>query len=70
MSKKTEVMGAVANVIDFVKQQLKINLSEAANQGKIDVSSRQIEKICHYAESSITTSFVKAAGQIENAIEK
>tara|TARA_E500000318_G_C3477349_1_gene179026 strand:+ start:363 stop:575 length:213 start_codon:yes stop_codon:yes gene_type:complete len=70
MSNKNEVMGAVVNVLDFVKQQIKANLSEAVSQGKIELSRDQLEKVCFYAESSITNSFMKASGQIERAIEK
>tara|TARA_B100000424_G_scaffold241507_1_gene209707 strand:- start:860 stop:1072 length:213 start_codon:yes stop_codon:yes gene_type:complete len=70
MSKQIEVMSAVANVIDFTKQQLKINLSEAVSQGKIEITKDQLEKICFYAEASITNSFTRAADQIENSIKK
>ncbi len=70
MDNKVKVMSAVSNVVDFVKQQLRANLSDAFNQGKIDISKEQLEKVCFYAESSVTTSFMKAAGQIENSIEK
>ena len=70
MSNKVEVMSAVANVIDFVRQQVKANLAEAVNKGKIDIPRDQLEKVCFYVENSITTSFVKASGQIENAIKK
>jgi len=69
MSKQVEVMIAVANVIDFVKSQVKLNLSEAVNQGKIELSKEQLEKVCFYAESSITTSFTRASDQIENSIK-
>ena len=68
--KKSEVMGAVAEVIDFVKQQIRIDLSEALSQGRIELSTEELKKVCHYAESSVTTSFIKASSQIENAIEK
>ena len=70
MSNKNEVMGAVVNVLDFVKQQVKSNLSEAVNQGKIELSREQLEKVCFYAESSITNAFMKASSQIESAIDK
>ena len=70
MSKQVEVMSAVANVIDFVKQQLKANLAEASTQGKIDISKEQLEKVCFYAEASITNSFTRASDQIENSIRK
>lgn len=68
--KKSEVMGAVAELIDFVKQQIRIDLSEALSQGRIELSKDELKKVCHYAESSVTTSFIKASSQIENAIEK
>ena len=68
--KKSEVMSAVAEVIDFVKQQIKVDLSEALNQGKINLTKEELKKVCHYAESSVITSFIKASGQIENSIEK
>ena len=70
MNKNIEVMSAVSNVFDFVKQQIKANLSEAVSQGKIDLSREQLEKVCFYAESSVTTSFVRASGQIEKALDK
>ena len=70
MSNRDEVMGAVVNVLDFVKQQVKMSLTEAASQGKIELTKDQLEKVCFYTESSITTSFIKASGQIEAAINK
>ena len=70
MDDKNKVMAAVANVVDFVRQQIRVNLAEAVNQGKIELSRDQLEKVCFYAESSVTSSFVKASGQIENAIGK
>ena len=70
MSKQVEVMSAVANVIDFAKQQLKVNLTEAVSQGKIEITKAQLEKICFYAETSITNSFTRASDQIENSIKK
>ena len=70
MSNKLEVMSSVANVIDFIKQQLKLSLHEAASQGKINVTTEELKKVCFYAENSVTTSFIKASDQIENSIDK
>lgn len=70
MNNQVEIMSAVATVVDFMKQQVKIKLSEAKNQGKIEITKDQLEKVCFYTESIITNSFTKASSQIENAIKK
>ena len=70
MNKNVEIMSAVASVVDFMKQQLRSDLSEANSKAKIELSREQLEKIVFYAENSITVSFGRASGQIENSINK
>ena len=66
---ETKVMTAVSSVVDFMKQQVTANLSEASSQGKIDVDQEELRKICFYVETSISESFIKASSQIQNAIK-
>ena len=65
----TAVMSAVASVVDFMKQQVKVNLSEASNQGKIEVSNEELRKICFYVEASMAKSFTAASSQIESTLK-
>ncbi len=69
VSTETKVMTAVSSVVDFMKQQVTANLSEASSQGKIDVDQEELRKICFYVETSISESFIKASSQIQNAIK-
>mgnify|MGYP001281956382 FL=1 len=70
MDRKVEIMGAVANVVDFIKQQLRNDLSEANTKANLGLSREQLEKIAFYADNSVTVSFGRASDQVENAINK
>ena len=70
MKKSTEVMSAVASVVDFMKQQVKLDLQQAVSKGKVELTKDQLGKLCFYVETSIGNSFTRASSQIENAIEK
>ena len=70
MSKKVEVMTTISSVIDFIKQQIKVDITEANSHAELGLSREQLQKICYYAENSVTTSFIKASDQIESAIDR
>lgn len=63
-----KVMSSVSSVVSFMKEQVTADLMEAKSKGKIDLNNEELKKICFYIESSLTNSFVKASGQIENTL--
>ncbi len=65
---RSNVMTSVATVVSFMKEQVVTDLIEAKNKGAVDISQDDLKKICYYIETSLTNSFVKASGQIENAL--
>lgn len=64
----SEVMRAVASSIDFIKNQIAIDLMEAKSKNLIELDSNDIKKLSAIVESSITNSFVKTSGQIESKL--
>ena len=64
----SEVMGAVASSIDFIKSQIAIDLINAKSKNLIDLDHSDIKKLASIVESSITNSFIKASGQIESKL--
>ena len=64
----SEVMRAVASSIDFIKNQIAIDLMEAKNKNLIELDSNDIKKLSSIVESSITNSFIKTSGQIESKL--
>ena len=64
----SRVMSSVATVISFMKEQVVSDLMEAKNKGSIELSQDDLKKICYYVETSMTNSFVRASGQIENSL--
>jgi len=78
MSKKEEkiktvdaskVMASVADVVDFMKKSVVSSLNDATGQGKINLDSEELRKVCFYVEASMTTAFTRASGQIENSLK-
>jgi len=65
----SKVMASVADVVDFMKKSVVSSLNDASGQGKIDLSSEELRKVCFYVEASMTTAFTRAAGQIENSLK-
>ncbi len=64
----SEVMSAIASSIDFIKNQIAIDLMEAKNKNLIDLDHNNIKKLSSIVESSIASSFIKSAGQIESKL--
>lgn len=64
----SEVMSAVASSIDFIKNQIAIDLMEAKSKNLIELDNNDIKKLASIVESSITNSFIKASGQIESKL--
>lgn len=65
----SKVMASVADVVDFMKKSVVSSLSDATGQGKINLDSEELRKVCFYVEASMTTAFTRAAGQIENSLK-
>ena len=66
--KKTEIMVQVSEIISFIKERVKIDLSEASIRGLIELDKNQTQKIGNIIESSIESSFNKSVGQLENKL--
>lgn len=65
-----DVMNAVANTVNFIKEQIAIDLLRAKSTGMIDHENDEMQKIVRVIEASITNSFVKSSSQIEQALRK
>jgi hypothetical protein len=65
-----EIMTATASIVDYMKQQVRTNLVNANNEGKINVSKEDLRKICSYIDSTMSNSFSRASGQLENIVTK
>ena len=65
----SQVMSSVATVISFMKEQVVTDLMDAKNKGNINLEQDDLKKVCYYIETSLTNSFIRASGQIENALK-
>ncbi len=64
----SEVMRAIASSIDFIKNQIAVDLMEAKNKNLIELDRKDIKKLSSIVESSIANSFIKTSGQIESKL--
>ena len=67
--KKNEVMTTVAEIISFIKERAKVDISEAVVKGLVEIDRNTASKIGNIVESSIEASFYKASGQLENKLK-
>ena len=67
--KKSEVMTTVAEIISFIKERAKVDISEAVVKGLVELDKSTAVKVGNIVESSIETSFYKAAGQLEGKLK-
>lgn len=65
---KREIMSSVVNIVDFIKTQVANDLATANARGAVNIKQKQIRDITRIVQDSITTSFVKASGQVEKAM--
>ena len=65
----TQVMTSVATVVSFMKEQAVSDLMNARNKGSFELSNEDLKKVCYFVETSLTNSFIKASGQIENTLK-
>ena len=65
----SQVMSSVATVISFMKEQVVSDLMDAKNKGNINLEQDDLKKVCYYIETSLTNSFIRASGQIENTLK-
>lgn len=68
-SKETEVMVAVSSVLSFIKERLTADMKEASDRKIFNVDSKDLDRICEIAKSSIDASFFKSSSEIQNAIK-
>ena len=57
-----EIMEAVANIISFIKQSARKDISEAKNRKIVTLSDDEAKKIGNIIEQSIETSFLRSTG--------
>ena len=67
--KKSEVMTTVAEIISFIKERAKVDISEAVVKGLVDLDKSTAVKVGNIVESSIESSFYKASGQLEGKLK-
>ena len=66
---RAKVMTTVSSVVSFIKEQISSDLLEAKSKGHVKLDNDDHKKICFFVETSITNSFVKASGQIEESLK-
>lgn len=67
--KKSEIMASVSEIISFIKERAKVDLSEAAVRGMIELDKNTVTKIGNIIESSIESSFHKSSSQLESKLK-
>lgn len=67
---KVKTMTKVAELLSFIKDQVKIDLVEASGKNIIDVDRSQLEKIARVVSLSIDSNFNKGSSIIESNFKK
>ena len=69
MDKSTKILSSVAVVLDFIKSQIKSNLTEANNRNMISIEKNQLEKVVSLVDASIDQVFSKSSIEIEAVVK-
>lgn len=67
---KNEIMRAASEMISFIKERAKIDVSTACLQGMVDIKKEDAQKLGNIVVSSIEANFIKAASNFERSIEE
>ena len=70
MGKKTEIMITVAEMIGFVKDNIKTDLFEAKTRGMVTLEAQEVQRLSSLIEMSIQNSFSKSSSDLERKIDK
>lgn len=70
MGKKTEIMITVAEMIGFVKDNIKTDLFEAKTRGMVALEAQEVQRLSSLIEMSIQNSFSKSSSDLERKIDK
>tara|TARA_A100001011_G_scaffold374221_1_gene434476 strand:- start:2156 stop:2374 length:219 start_codon:yes stop_codon:yes gene_type:complete len=68
MSKETEIMSSVANMVSYIKDKIRLDLVEAVNQGIIDIDRNKLDKTCNFINASIESSFSSVSSEVINTL--
>ena len=70
MNIESEVMQSVVLTINFIKEQVTLDLIEALKKNNTDITVTEMKKICESASDSIQRNFIKSSDNITNTVRK
>ena len=69
-NKEQQIMSGVKNVISFIKEKLRSDITEAHNKKLINIEKSELGRTFDFIEQSIDASFFKSSDEIIRAIKK
>ena len=69
IKKEKEIMAGVQNVISFIKEKLKSDMTEASNRNMINLKKEDLSQTFQFIDASIDSSFFKSSQEIIKAIK-
>ena len=69
MSKSTDTMRAISNLVNFIKEKTAQNLTEATQRGTIKISREETERVIQIVQDSIAQAYTVGSSTVEKTLK-
>jgi hypothetical protein len=70
MSVESKIMGKVANLVNFIKEQTRNDLMETNTRENLGIDIKTLEKLSRAMDDSISSSFVLGSNEVTSVLKE